>query len=118
MKKLILILVAIFGFVGSMFAEKVRYEVAVQVRIIYHYYDESGYHEVGTDSEPGTAQIIYVYAESPYEAEQEALSECSTMCQTNYLKDEGTKRYSRDGKYYICRSEKEVYNASAKLSPR
>ena len=117
MKKLILILVAIFGFVGSMFAEKVRYEVSVQVRIIYHYYDERGY-EVGTDSEPGTPQIIPVYAESPYEAEQEALGECSTMCKTYTLKDEGTKRYSRDGKYYICKSEKEVYNASAKLSPR
>ena len=118
MKKLILILVAIFGFVGSMFAEKVRYEVTVQVSIIYHYYDESGYHEVGTDTEIGTPQIIHVYAESPYDAEQQALSECSTMCRTSYLKDEGTKQYSRDGKYYICKSEKEVYNASAKLSPR
>lgn len=117
MKKLILILVAIFGFVGSMFAEKARYEVSVQVRIIYHYYEESGY-EVGTDTEPGTPQIIRVYAESPYDAEQQALSECSTMCKTYTLKDEGTKRYSGDGKYYICKSEKEVYNASAKLSPR
>ena len=106
-------LVAIFGFVGSMFAEKARYEVTVQVRIIYHYYDENGY-EVGTDTGAGTVQKIPVYAESPYDAEQQALNECSTMCKTYTLKDEGTKQYSRDGKYYICKSEKEVYNASAK----
>mgnify|MGYP003298990443 CR=1 FL=1 len=112
MKK-VLLLVAFLGMMFSANAQtKQKYIVTVQVQIVYTYYD--GNREVGEDTAMGDTYNIPRYAETPNEAEEDALSECSTMCRTSYRKEEGMREYK--GKMYICKSYKRPFRATAKLA--
>ena len=110
MKKIFLFLIAILGVVTIVSAQT-RYSVTILVQVTYVYYDDN-WSEVGRDYMAGTPQTIQIVANTPYEAEKEALQECSTMCQTSCGKNEGKKMYK--GKYYNCKSFKEPYSATAK----
>jgi len=108
MKKMLLAAAMISCFVAT--ANATRYKVTITVQKTYVYYDENG-KEVGRDSKPDTPQTITVNADTPYDAEQLALNECSTMCTMKGLgKDEGKMKYN--GKYYDCRSYKEPWDVT------
>ena len=108
MKKLIFALTALFCFNFTSMATTAtaaqRYLVTISVQITYNYYE--GNTKIGSNTVMGTPQTIDVWADTPYEAQQKALSECSTMCKQSY-KDEGYRQYL--GKSYKCTSEKVPY---------
>lgn len=115
MKKLILFIIAVWGFVFNAAAqEKQPYKVTVKVKITYIYEDD--YNEVGRDY-GYTTYNIDAYASSPQEAKTMALNECYTMCQqTSYYKQEGKKTYK--GKLYTCKSIKEPFDVVAVVKTR
>lgn len=108
MKKFLLAFVALFCFAATTTAMTEaagkRYQVTISVLITYHYYENN--QEIGSNTAFGIPQVIDIWADSPYEAEQEALKECSSMCQQSY-KNEGYRTYN--GRKYQCTSEKSVY---------
>lgn len=105
MKKLLICLLAVIGFVTIAEAQT-RYSVTITTQVIYRFYDENG-HEVGHQIAAGTAQTINIWASTPYEAERAALEECSSMCKYS-SKNEGLKIYNN--RLYQCYSEKVPYN--------
>ena len=111
MKKILFILAALFCInptsTVTAATDAVRYQVSIATIITYHYYENTV--EVATSTAAGTPQVIEVWANSPYEAEQAAIKECSTMCQ-NTRKNEGYRMYN--GKRYECISEKSVYSVT------
>ncbi len=115
MKKLILFIIAVWGFVFNAAAqEKQTYKVTVKVKITYIYEDDR-YHEVGRNY-GYTTYNIDAYASSPYEAKTMALQECSNMCHTSNYKQEGKKTYN--GKLYTCKSIKEPFEVVAVVKTR
>ncbi len=109
---------AVLAILGGIYAASAanKYRVTILVQVTYVYYENSNYtNEVDRSTLPGTAQAITVYAETPYEAEQQALNECSTMCQSSSvrMKKEGPMVYK--GKQCYVMSYKEPYDAKAEL---
>jgi len=104
---MLLVLVG-FGFVAN--AQKSMFKVTVQIQKTYHYFDENG-KEIGTTKEAATPYVDNYCAATAEAAKDMAKSECQGICSRDYYNSEGKKPYN--GKYYECKSTKEVWNANA-----
>lgn len=71
-----------------------KYTVTVTYEIYNVYCDEYG-GEVGRKSLGNSTETFTIYAETPYEAEQAAISQCSTVCQVN--RNDYTSSYINQG---------------------
>ncbi len=115
MKKIILLLaIFISTSIFSVYAEgKKQYSVVVETELIYTYNPvESGKGSQYEICQSGGSQTILIYADNKYEAEQDAIEECSTMCQRSLDKYEGTKK-GNGGYMYKVYSTRRVTNATA-----
>ena len=103
-------MVIAIGFGFSANAQKSMWKVTVQIQKTYHYFDENG-NEVGTTREAVTPYVDNYCAETAEEAKTQAKNECQGICSRSYYNSEGKKLYQ--GKYYECKSTKEVWDATA-----
>ena len=76
MKNLFLILFLILG-IGITYAGK-NYKVTVTYEIIYEYYDDSNGSYMGEKPAGTSSNKFSFYAETPHEAEEKAISQCSS----------------------------------------
>ena len=81
MKNLFLILFLILG-IGITYAGK-NYKVTVTYEIIYEYYDDSNGSYMGEKPAGTSSNKFSFYAETPHEAEEEAISQCSSTCSSS-----------------------------------
>ena len=81
MKNLFLILFLILG-IGITYAGK-NYKVTVTYEIIYEYYDDSNGSYMGEKPAGTRSNKFSFYAETPHEAEEKAISQCSSTCSSS-----------------------------------
>ena len=81
MKNLFLILFLILG-IGITYAGK-NYKVTVTYEIIYEYYDDSNGSYMGEKPAGTSSNKFSFYAETPHEAEEKAISQCSSTCSSS-----------------------------------
>lgn len=111
MKKIILtLLVAIIAIV----ADATNYQVTVTTQRVVEFRDKQG-NVVGGTTETGNVMTFYVSADSPYAAEQEAISRCQGACNSGIFRLEARNvRYSNQN----CDKYVQVvpYNAKAEVN--
>lgn len=79
-----------------------RWKVTIIVRLVYKYYNESFLIEGEEDG--GTSQeIVYVSADTPYEAETKAMNKCLTMCNSSGENLGSAKYNGKDCTVYLYR---------------
>ena len=83
MKNLFLILFLILG-IGITYAGK-NYKVTVTYEIIYEYYDDSNGSYMGEKPAGTSSNKFSFYAETPHEAEEKAISQCSSTFNNDIL---------------------------------
>lgn len=93
MKKILFLLMAIVLGVSAAYAGK-KYTVTVTYEIINVYFKSQTTQEVGSKSLGTSTETFTIYAETPHEAEQAAVSQCSTVCNTYNYVDQGDEMYN------------------------
>lgn len=89
-----------------------KYSVTVSVEVTHKFYTDEDCHDFAFESVMGEAQTILVCADTPYDAEKEAIHECDKMCSRNTGRKLGSQMSG--GKKYYVREFRKVYEATAK----
>jgi hypothetical protein len=110
MKKIILLLIVLISFGISANAKK-YYSVVVQTVITYYYSDAATGQSIGTSTTAGSPYTTNICADTEYAAQQAAISECGSACQSGIYKDEPSGTYQ--GKSCKVKSGREPSTAKA-----
>ena len=89
-----------------------KYTVTVNVQVTYVYYTDQYYTDEAFETDmDGQSQTFIVCADTPNEAEDEAKSECSTVCNKSMGRKLGSQVLN--GQTYYVKEFRKVYSATA-----
>jgi len=88
-----------------------KYSVIISVEVKHEFYTDEDCHDFAFETVMTEAQKMFVCADTPYDAEEEAIYECDKMCRRKTGRNLGSQMSG--GKKYYVKEFRKVYEATA-----